>query len=253
MKIKLSVVIITFNEEKNIARCLDSIRDVADEIVIVDSFSADSTKKICEEYHVKFIENKFEGHIQQKNFAITQASSPYILSLDADECLDKDSIKDILAVKEHWTHDAYFFNRLNNYCGHWVRHGGWYPDKKLRLWDSRLGSWQGKNPHDEYKLNASSNIKYLNSNILHYTLSTKEEHIKQIEYFTTIGAKAALEDGKTTSTVKMFMAAIIKFTKDYFIKTGFLDGKTGFQIARLSAWASYLKYKKMLDLQKQKA
>jgi glycosyltransferase involved in cell wall biosynthesis len=246
MSIELSVVIITFNEEKNIERCLKSVLAIADEIIVIDSFSTDKTKEICQNYGVKFIENKFLGHIEQKNFAITQAKHTYILSLDADECLDKDSIADILAVKRNWTHDGYFFNRLNNYCGTWIKHGGWYPDRKLRLWDSRLGSWQGKNPHDEFKMQTNAKIKYLKSNILHYTLNTREEHIKQIEYFTTIGAKAALESGKKSNFLKMYIAAIIKFMKDYVIKMGFLDGKAGFQIAKLSAWASYLKYKKML-------
>jgi glycosyltransferase involved in cell wall biosynthesis len=250
MGIQLSVVIITFNEEKNIARCIDSVLGVADEIIIIDSFSNDKTKEICLNYNLLFLENKFEGHIEQKNFAISQSSNPYILSLDADECLDDKSRADILAVKNNWTHDGYFFNRLNNYCGHWVRHGGWYPDRKLRLWDSRLGSWQGKNPHDEYRMNINSKIKYLNSNILHYTLASTEDHINQIEYFTTIGAKASFESGVKSSYPKMYLAAAIKFFKDYFIKRGFLDGQTGYQIARLSAWASYLKYKKMFDLQK---
>ncbi len=252
MKVQISVVIITYNEEKNIARCIESVLKVADEIVVIDSFSEDKTKEICQKYKVKFIQHRFLGHIEQKNLAIKNATHPYILSLDADECLDKYSISDIMSVKNNWLNDGYFFNRLNNYCGTWVKHGGWYPDKKLRLWDSRLGNWQGKNPHDEYVMEPKAKIHYFNSNILHYTLSSKEEHIKQIEYFTSIGAKAALENKKKTGYVFMYMAATIKFFKDYILKRGFLDGKIGFQIARLSAWASYLKYKKMLKLAKQK-
>lgn len=245
MKVKLSVAIITFNEEDKIAQCIESVLPIADEIVVIDSFSSDKTKEICNKYAVVFIENKFEGHIQQKNFAIEKCSSPYILSLDADECLDKKSIADIMAVKNNWTHDGYFFNRLNNYCGHWVRHGGWYPDKKLRLWDSRLGSWQGTNPHDEFILHAGAKIKHLKSDILHFTLASVEDHKKQIEYFTTIAAKASNSKGKSANLTHAFGAAIVKFTKDYLFKLGFLDGKIGFQIAWLSAWASYLKYKKI--------
>ena len=166
----VSVVVITFNEEKNIARCLDSVKDIADEIVIVDSFSKDRTKEICLSYGAKFIEHKFDGHIEQKNFAITQAKYPHILSLDADEALDEQLKKSILTAKENFILDGYYMNRLTNYCGHWVRHSGWYPDTKLRLWDSRKGHWAGINPHDKYELTSGdSNTGKLNGDILHYS------------------------------------------------------------------------------------
>ena len=112
----ISIVVITFNEEKNIARCLDSVKDIADEIVIVDSFSKDRTKEICLSYDAKFIEHKFDGHIEQKNFAITQAKYPHILSLDADEALDEQLKKSILVAKENFVQDGYYMNRLTNYC-----------------------------------------------------------------------------------------------------------------------------------------
>ena len=137
--VSLSAVIITYNEEKNIERCLLSLKGVVDEIVVVDSFSQDRTEAICAQYGVKFIQHAFEGHIQQKNWAITQASSPYVLSLDADEALSDELRQSILEAKNNWTAQGYFFNRLNNYCGQWIRHSGWYPDRKLRLWDARLG------------------------------------------------------------------------------------------------------------------
>ena len=155
----VSVVIITFNEEHNIARCLDSVKGIADEIVIVDSFSKDKTKEICLSYGAKFIENKFEGHIQQKNFAITQAKYPHILSLDADEALDEKLRNSISEVKKNFVHDGYYMNRLTNYCGKWVHHSGWYPDTKLRLWDSRKGQWAGVNPHDKYELTTGDSFK----------------------------------------------------------------------------------------------
>ncbi|MTI29248.1 glycosyltransferase family 2 protein, partial [Cytophagales bacterium RKSG123] len=145
---KISAVIITYNEEKNIQRCLESLKGVVDEIVVVDSLSTDNTKKICEKFDVHFIENPFEGHIEQKNYAMGCARNDYVLSLDADEALSPKLKESILKVKENWTADFYSFNRLNNYCGQWIRHSGWYPDKKIRLWDRRKGKWGGKNPHD---------------------------------------------------------------------------------------------------------
>jgi len=248
VEVRISVVIITYNEAKNIGKCLDSVISIADEIVVVDSFSTDATESICNRYKAKFVQHKFEGHIQQKNYAISQASFPYVLSLDADEMLSKNAISDIKYIKNNWTHDGYSFNRLNNYCGQWIKHGGWYPDRKLRLWDTTLGKWEGENPHDEFKMTESSRVKTLKSDILHYTLSTREEHKKQIEYFTTIAAQAAFEKGKKSSYFKMLASSLLKFIKDYIFKLGFLDGKNGFIIASLSAGATYTKYRKLKDL-----
>jgi glycosyltransferase involved in cell wall biosynthesis len=148
--IKLSAVIITFNEEKNIERCLNSLKEVADEIVVLDSFSKDQTKEICLKHNVAFYEHAFDGHIQQKNRAVSYAKYPHVLSLDADEALDLQLINSIKEIKAAFNMQGYYMNRLTNYCGHWVKHCGWYPDKKLRLWDSRLGQWTGTNPHDKY-------------------------------------------------------------------------------------------------------
>ena len=133
----LSVVIITLNEEKNILRCLESVQEVADEIVVVGSGSTDQTQKIAEEIGVQWIEHPFEGHIEQKNFAMQQARFDWVLSLDADEALEASLQEEILAEKEKGFTGAYRFRRLNNYCGQWIRHGTWYPDKRIRLVDRR--------------------------------------------------------------------------------------------------------------------
>jgi glycosyltransferase involved in cell wall biosynthesis len=245
----VSVVIITFNEEHNIARCLDSVKGIADEIVIVDSFSKDKTREICLSYGAKFIENKFEGHIQQKNFAITQAKYPHILSLDADEALDEKLRNSISEVKKNFVHDGYYMNRLTNYCGKWVRHSGWYPDTKLRLWDSRKGQWAGINPHDKYELTTGdSNTGRLQGDILHYSYYTVEEHYKQAEYFADIAAKSFFQMGKKATLFKLLINPIAKFLHHYIVHFGFLDGRTGFTIAKISAWSTYLKYRKLREL-----
>jgi len=245
----VSVVIITFNEEHNIARCLDSVKGIADEIVIVDSFSKDKTKEICLSYGAKFIENKFEGHIQQKNFAITQAKYPHILSLDADEALDEKLRNSISEAKKNFVHDGYYMNRLTNYCGKWVHHSGWYPDTKLRLWDSRKGQWAGVNPHDKYELTTGdSNTGKLQGDILHYSYYTVEEHYKQAEYFADIAAKSFFKMGKKASFFKLLINPIAKFLHHYIVHFGFLDGRAGFTIAKISAWSTYLKYRKLREL-----
>lgn len=242
----LSVVIITFNEEKNIRRCIESVLTVADEIIVVDSFSTDKTKDICLEMGVKFIENKFEGHIEQKNFAITQATYPHILSLDADEALNEQLTDSILAIKKHWVSDGYYMNRLTNYCGKWVKHCGWYPDKKLRLWDSRKGKWGGTNPHDKFEMyNGDETTIHIKGDILHYSYYSLEQHYKQVEYFTEILAKAQYAQGKRASLLKNYLSPVFGFIRNYIFKLGFLDGKVGFTICRISAFATFVKYKKI--------
>lgn len=249
MKVKISAVIITFNEEKNIGRCLTSLNGVVDEIIVVDSFSTDKTKEICLGGNATFIEHKFEGHIEQKNWAYTQASNDFVLSLDADEALTEELKKNILSVKNNWISDGYEFNRLNNYCGKWIRHCGWYPDVKLRLWDRRKGSWKGINPHDEFLIEEGE-ISFLKGDLLHYSFHTVDQHKKQIEYFSDLAAKALFDKGKNASVVTPLIKAVAKFVKSYFLKLGFLDGYYGLLISWLSAGAKFKKYAKLRGLNK---
>lgn len=243
----LSVVVITFNEERNIARCLASVKEIADDIVVVDSFSTDRTESIVREHGARFVQHAFEGHIEQKNWAITQAKHPFILSLDADEAID-DVLRDSIARAKSDDADGYTMNRLTNYCGSWIKHGGWYPDVKLRLWDSRKGSWTGINPHDRYELASSSRSEHLAGDILHYSYYALGDHWKQVDYFTTIAARAYAAEGKRASFVKLWLSPIAKFIGAYFLQLGFLDGRHGFTIARISAYATYLKYAKLKAL-----
>ncbi|HET6993295.1 MAG TPA: glycosyltransferase family 2 protein, partial [Bacteroidia bacterium] len=238
------------NEERNIGRCLDAVKEIADDIVVVDSFSTDKTESICKEKGARFVRHKFEGHIEQKNWAITQAEFPHILSLDADEAPDENLIASIKAVKSDWKNDGYEMNRLTNYCGKWIHHCGWYPDKKLRLWDSTKGKWGGINPHDKYEMIPSAKIGFLEGDILHYSFYSIDQHYKQVDYFTDISAKAMFGQGKKSSSLKLIMKPAAKFFKDYFIKLGILDGYYGYVISRISAKATYLKYKKLLKLQR---
>lgn len=242
----MSVVIITFNEEKNIERCLLSVKEVADEVVVLDSFSKDATEEICTRHGVKFFQHAFDGHIQQKNRAITYASNHHVLSLDADEALDKELVSSILEVKKNFAKSGYYMNRLTNYCGHWVKHCGWYPDKKLRLWDRTKGEWRGINPHDKYEMFEGDKVTgHLKGDILHYSYFTVQDHYKQVEHFTNIAAKAYFDKGKKAPFYKLIVNPIAKFIDHYLLHLGFLDGKAGFQISRISAYATYLKYKKL--------
>jgi glycosyltransferase involved in cell wall biosynthesis len=247
---KISVSIITFNEERNIARCLDSVLEIADEIVVVDSFSTDRTREICESYNLRFISHPFDGYIEQKNIALSHCSHPYVLSLDADEALSDTLKKAILTEKQNGLHGAYCFNRLTNYCGHWVKHCGWYPDVKVRLFSRESGVWGGLNPHDKFEFHHPVKLKHLSGDLLHYSYYTLEEHHKQVEYFTSIGAKSYFEKGKSDGLLKMYSAPVAKFIRDYFINLGFLDGKAGWLICTISAGATFKKYRKLRMLNK---
>lgn len=249
---KLSVVIITFNEERNIRRCLESVLQVADEIVVVDSLSTDRTKQICHEYEVQFHEQKFLGYIEQKNFALKFATYDYVLSLDADEALSDELISSILKVKKDLKYGGYTMNRLTNYCGKWIHHCGWYPDEKLRLFKHELGSWGGVNPHDKFMFDKSVQTIHINGDLLHYSYYTLDDHFKQIERFTDIAAGELHGKGKKVSLTKLWLSPVVRFVRDYFFLSGFLDGKSGFRICRLSAYATYLKYKKLKKLGKTK-
>ena len=249
-EVKLSGVVITFNEEEKIARCIRSLLKVCDEVIILDSFSADTTCKIASDIGAKVFQNKFDGHIQQKNRAITFASSPFILSLDADEELSPELIESIKKVKNNWQYDAYRINRLNNYGGQWIRHGAWYPDKKFRLWDSRQGQWGGENPHDKFILNSGSKTAHLKGNLLHYTMDGWEDLKNQTEKFSTIAAKAMFEKNKKINSAQIWFKTVFRFIKEYFIQLGFMDGKAGFTIAKMDAKYVWLKYTKLQKLYK---
>ncbi len=249
MLVEISVVIITYNEEVNIARCLDSVKGLSKDIVVVDSYSTDKTRQICANREVRFIEHRFDGHIEQKNYALSQAKSNYVLSLDADEALTPELKEAIENIRYNWEYDAYSFNRLTNFCGSWIKHCGWYPDKKLRLWDTTKGEWGGVNPHDKVVMKSGTTLKHTKLDILHYSFYFEEEHFKQIEYFTDIAAKADFERGKRSNGFKIFYKSKFKFFRDYILKLGFLDGYAGYLVCKNSAFATAQKYRKIRKIQ----
>lgn len=247
--INLTVAIITYNEEKNIGRCISSVLSVADEILVVDSFSTDKTEEICREYNARFLKNPFKGHIEQKNFALQCATHDYVLSLDADEALSPELLEEIKRVKANWQYDGYAFHRLTNYNGFWVRHCGWYPDTKLRLVKKEKAEWRGKNPHDILKMKNDERTGFLKGDLLHYSYESISAHIQQTDKFTTIAARAAFSDGVRSSRFKIVTRPIFKFLRDYFFKLGFLDGRYGFIICCINSLSALLKYSKLYDLQ----
>ena len=247
---KLSVVIITYNEEKNIGRCIDSVKSIADEILILDSNSTDQTAPIAESKGAMVRKESFRGHIQMKNRAVELASNNYILSLDADEALDLQLTEAIRKVKLNFTDKAYRMNRCTNYCGQFIRHGSWYPDRKIRLFDRRIAQWGGINPHDKIVVQENTNVEQLQGDILHYSYYTIAEHVAQNNKFSTISAESLFAQGKKTSLLKIIVNPVWAFLQSYFMRAGFLDGLFGFIIAIQISHLTFLKHVKLYLLLK---
>jgi glycosyltransferase involved in cell wall biosynthesis len=247
---KISVAIITLNEEQKIERCLLSVKDFADEIIVVDSLSTDKTEEICKKFGAVFILHKFEGYIEQKRFCFAQARYDHILSIDADEAVSDELRASILAVKENWTHDGYEMNRLNSFCGQWIHHSGWYPDRKLRLFDRRKVQVKGKNPHDEMVINPGIATRKLKGDLLHYTYLTVADQVHQINRFTDIQARERFEQGKKANWLAIFFSPCYKFIRHYFFRLGFLDGYNGFLLCRNMAYSTFLKHAKLKALRR---
>ncbi|MBL0071645.1 MAG: glycosyltransferase family 2 protein [Bacteroidetes bacterium] len=250
--IRISVAILTFNEERNIRRCIDSVLAVADEIVVIDSFSSDTTVSICESLGVKVVQHAFGGYIEQKNYAISCCTNQHILSIDVDEALSEQLVESIQNVKEYWNADGYAMNRLTNYCGSWIYHSGWYPDRKLRLFDRSKAFWGGVNPHDKLEMEPGSITEQLKGDLLHYSYYSVEEHKAQVAKFADIAALAMHKKGLRSDVLKIIYKPIARFMRSYIVKAGFLDGKNGLIIAVQTARGSFLRYSKLLKLQKNK-
>ena len=246
---KISATIITLNEEDKIRQCLESLQDVADEIVVVDSLSTDNTKSICEEFGVRFIEQKWLGYSEQKNLANNIASHDWILSIDADEVLSDELKKSILKIKDSdFDTDVVFsFNRLNNYCGKWIHHSGFYPDKKIRIWNRKIGKWEGI-VHEVIKFSTKVKEVHLKGDLLHYSYAKPEDFEKQVFKFAELRAQHYFDKGKKCASLLKIISPIYFFIQHYFFRLGFLDGKEGFVMCKVAAKATRHKYETLEQL-----
>lgn len=243
--VKLSAVIITYNEEKNILSCLESLLKVADEIIVVDSFSTDSTPIICQNFRVTFVQRHYIGQIDQKRYALSLTNNDHVIALDGDEVLTLELIESILEEKKKgFLHSGYRLNRKSFYCGKWINYGDWSPDWKMRLWNKKNGTWGGIGPHDRVEITSGS-ITKLKGELLHYTFETKAEHLAQIEKYSTISAHAYAGQEIKYPGIKKRLSPVFYLLKNYIIKLGFMDGKLGWQITRLSMKDKFLKYQKL--------
>jgi len=244
---KLSVVIITFNEEKNIERCLKSVKTIADEIIIVDSFSTDKTKEISQRYDVKFYSKRWIDYSDQKNYGNNLSTNDYILSIDADEELSEELQLSILKIKKSGFYGAYKIRRVNNYCGKWIRYSTWSPDTVLRIWNKNDGEWKGS-IHEFINFSKKVVSRTIKGNLNHYTISSIEEHLETINKYSSLKAIEKYRRGKKTNLIIVIFKPYIVFLINFIIKLGFLDGYYGYLISRNSAYSEFLKNVKLKEL-----
>lgn len=246
---KLSAIIITRNEERNIGRCLVSLQGVADEIIIVDSGSTDATEAICLQNGARFERHDWEGYAAQKNYANSLATYPWILSIDADEAVSPALRQSILRWKQEESQPAlYSFNRLTNYCGHWIHHCGWYPDKVVRLFPAGIVYWDGL-VHERLMTSSQSlPIHYLSGDLFHYSYYSVEEHAERQSRYATLAAQKAYDAGKQVGRLGVRLRPKWNFIRNYIFKLGFLDGHAGYTVCRMSAYYTFLKYSILYQL-----
>ncbi len=245
----ISATIITLNEEEHVGRCLESVLGVADEVIVVDAGSQDQTCAIAARLGARVFKRGWTNYSDQKNFAASQASHDWILSLDADECLSDRLRQQLIAVKANPEKaNAYEFPRRAFYLGRWIRHCGWYPDHKVRLYRRQQGQWKGDFVHEHLSCNGP--VVRLKGDLLHYTCDSVSDHACRVEKYTTLAAQDLQRKGTRSGPLKIVGSSVAAFLISYSLKAGFLDGFRGLLISVFAAYYNFLKYSKLWDLQR---
>ncbi len=243
---KISAAIVTLNEERNIARAIESLR-CADEVVVVDSGSQDRTCEIARRLGARVIVEAWRGYAAQKNFAAAQAEHDWILSLDADEAVNEELEGEILALKQEGAKfQAYSMPRLAQYCGRWILHGGWYPDRKIRLYHRAFGEWTGSYVHESVK--SSGPTGTLNGHLLHFTCASLSEHVRTVDKYTTLAARQVAARNRPVPWSRLTLDPAWTVFRTYVLRRGFLDGTQGIAIAWMAGVYTFLKYAKAREI-----
>jgi glycosyltransferase involved in cell wall biosynthesis len=248
MRERISACITAGNEEKNIRRCIESVR-WADEIVVVDSYSTDRTPEICREYTDLVYQHSWQGYIGQKNLIKDLATGPWILFIDADEEVSPELRQEIIAEFESGRSKdvaGYEFPRIVRHLGRWITHGDWYPDAKLRLFRKELGHCAGKEPHDRTTVDGP--IKRLKGRLNHYSYDDLEDQIETMNRFSSITANVWAEDRRTFRMHDLLFRPVWRFLRCYLVKRGILDGLPGLIIASTAAFGVLAKYAKLWEI-----
>jgi glycosyltransferase involved in cell wall biosynthesis len=243
---KITATIITFNEERNIARAIESLR-CCDEIVVVDSRSNDRTPEIAGNLGARVIDSEWGGYAHQKNYAAECSTNDWILSIDADEALSEALEGEIWQIKKNGPQfDAYTVPRLAQYMGKWILHSGWYPDRKIRLYDRRKARWVGEYVHESVAV--SGTLGHLESDLLHFTCDSLSEHLKSMDRYTTLAAQQLVAQKKNIGYRHLLLDPAWTFWRTYLLRRGFLDGVEGMTIAWMAALYNFVKYAKAKNM-----
>lgn len=247
---KLSATIITYNEEENIERCIHSVVNLADEILVVDSFSSDRTVEIAESLGAKVLQNPFEGFIQQRDFCIKNASHDLVLALDCDEAPDENLKDSILKVKTNPAAEAFLLNRLSAIGDQFIYHGNWHPDHKIRLFFRESVKVGGVPPHDSMEAKPNARVQKLKGKLLHFSDRTRADRIIAVDKHTTTAAHYLFSQKKKTNLLRIYLKPIFRFISGFIFKRGFLDGSIGFFAAKSEAIYVFRRENKLRNLWK---
>jgi glycosyltransferase involved in cell wall biosynthesis len=247
-RMKISATVITLNEQKHLGQCLDSLQNLAEELVIVDSGSTDGTLEIARRFGARTVVRSWTNYSDQKNFAASQASNDWILSLDADECLSPALCEAIQALKARGpTAAAFEVPRKAFYLGRWIHHSGWYPNYKRRLYLRAKAHWEGEFVHES--LVVQGPVGRLRGDLLHYTCESVSEHLRSLDRYTTLAAQELWNRGRRGGPLNSLASAAAAFVSTYCLKKGFRDGMQGFLIACFASYYNFTKYAKLWELE----
>ena len=239
---RISATIVTLNEQRSVARAIESLR-CADEIVVVDSGSTDRTREIAAGLGARVVEEPWRGYAAQKNFAAGCASFDWILSIDADESLSEELEGEISELKTRTPDCAgYSMPRLAQYLGRWILHGGWYPDRKVRLYDRTQAKWAGAYVHES--VTVEGRVGRLDGKLLHFTCDSLSAHLRTLDRYTTLAARELIDRGVEVPLRRLAVDPAWTFIRTWVIRRGFLDGPQGLAIAWMAALYTFLKYAK---------
>ncbi len=245
----ISAVIITYNEEKRLESALKSLDGIASEIIVVDSISNDDTVKVAKKYTNRTFQRKWTNFADQKKYANSLASYPWILSLDADERLSPELREEIIQIKkEEPDCSGFSMPRRVFYLGKWIRHSGWYPDRKIRLFHKDKARWEGEYVHENLVIEGK--IQKLSGSIYHFTYRNISEHLDRINKFSDLGAQKLYVQRKKCRLYHLVFLPFFRFTKSYFLRAGFLDGFAGFVISALNGYSIFIRYAKLREIWK---
>ncbi|HEY8400668.1 MAG TPA: glycosyltransferase family 2 protein [Cytophagaceae bacterium] len=250
MAFKLTTVIITFNEAENIERCLKSVLPISDEVIVIDSYSRDNTVAICRKYNVKVVQRKWEGYSATKNYGSSIASNDWILSVDADEVVSPSLALAISNILKAPDYKVYKLLRVNNYCGKWIKYGGWHNEFRKRLYNRNYVRWNDNEVHEDVLVKDNLPVGTIKEPLLHYSYKTISEHRIKTEKYAAMSAREMFRKGKKPSPVKLYLSPVFKFVKDFIFRLGFIDGYYGYIIAKENAIYTNLKYTKLKELYK---